>query len=115
MTARSAKPKPKPRVKWTKAAIVGLGVLTDLRTFGSIFGMSETAAREAFHAGRLPEPVVVIRAGRRLVVPVAPILAALGLGPSAYEDRQQPADQQPSQAGEQPAQAMPAPGSPGPP
>jgi hypothetical protein len=100
------------RRKWTRKQIEAEGVVTDLATLGSILGCSETSAREAHRAGTLPEPVVVLRVGRRLVVPVAPILAALGLGPSAYEDRQQPGDQQPGPAGDESVQAMPAPGGP---
>jgi hypothetical protein len=62
---------------WTAADILALGVRTDVETAGSIFGLSRTQAYEAHKAGRLPFPVV--RAGRHLVVPVAPILELLGL------------------------------------
>jgi hypothetical protein len=110
MTTRP-KVKPKP-VRWTRAAIVGLGVITDLRTLGSILTMSETSVREAYHDGRLPEPLVVIRAGRKLVVPVAPILALLGLDGSASEDRYVPGDRQPPAAGEHVFRAGTGPGGP---
>jgi hypothetical protein len=90
--------RPKPK-RWTKRELLALGVLTDMPTLGSILTMSETSVREAYHAGRLPEPLVVIRAGRKLVVPTAPILALLGLGDSAPDDRQQPDGQQAPAAG----------------
>jgi hypothetical protein len=100
------------RRKWTQKQIEAEGVITSMATLGSILGCSETSAREAHRAGTLPEPVVVLRVGRRLVVPTAGILAALGLADSASDDRHVPGDQQPPAAGETPVQAMPAPGGP---
>jgi hypothetical protein len=85
---------------WTAAQVRALGVRTDIATFASIMGMSESSAREAYHAGRLPVPV--LRVGRRLVVPVAPILAALGLGDGGQQIRSAGRDQAPSERGEQP-------------
>jgi hypothetical protein len=97
------------RRKWTRRQLDALGVVTDLKTLGSVFGMSETSAREAHKAGTLPEPIVVLRVGRRLIVPVAGILCALGLADSAPDDRQH---LQPGPAGDESLQAMPAPGRP---
>lgn len=65
------------KIRWTPEALAMLGVRTDAETAGSIFGLSRTQSYEAIRAGRFPVPVV--RIGRRIVVPVAPILRALGL------------------------------------
>lgn len=62
---------------WTDDAVRALGVRTDVTTAGSIFGLSRTQAYEAVSAGRFPVPV--IRVGRRVVVPVAPIRRLLEL------------------------------------
>jgi hypothetical protein len=66
------------RQEWTPDAVRSLGVVTDLRTAGSIFGYSATQVYEAAKAGRLP--FRVIRRGTRYAVPVAPLLELLGLG-----------------------------------
>jgi hypothetical protein len=63
------------RITWTREALRALGVQTDLGTAGSIFGLSRTQSYEAHKRGDFP--VSVIRVGRRLVVPVAPILELL--------------------------------------
>ncbi len=63
---------------WAPEAVRALGTRTDVATAGSIFGLSRTQAYEAVKRGDFP--VTPIRIGRRLVVPVAPILALLGLG-----------------------------------
>ncbi|HEV8275471.1 MAG TPA: hypothetical protein VGQ26_07220, partial [Streptosporangiaceae bacterium] len=55
-------------------------------------------ARAAYHAGRLPVPV--IRCGRKLVVPVQPILDLLRIG--GQQIRSASRDQVPSERGEQP-------------
>jgi Helix-turn-helix domain len=52
-----------------------LGATTDLRTAGTIFGLSATTAYELARRGRFPVPV--IRAGRQYRVSVAAILAVL--------------------------------------
>jgi hypothetical protein len=62
---------------WTPEAVRGLGTRTDVTTAGSIFGLSRTQAYEALKRGDFP--VRVIRIGRRVIVPVAPILGLLGL------------------------------------
>ena len=86
-------------VTWTKAAIRALGVRTDVETAGSIFGLSRTQSYQAVSDDRFP--VGVIRVGRRIIVPTAPIRRLLGIDPeppeaeteptSAVSDTQQPA------------------------
>jgi len=65
------------KVTWTEEALWGLGVKTDVETAGSIFGLSRTQAYLAVKEDRFPVPVV--RVGRRLVVPTAPIRQLLGM------------------------------------
>jgi hypothetical protein len=65
------------KITWTEEAIRGLGVRTDVETAGGIFGLSRTQAYEAVSNERFPVPV--IRIGRRIVVPVAPIRRLLGI------------------------------------
>jgi hypothetical protein len=106
-TQPKVKPKPKP-VRWTRAAIIGLGARTDLRTAGQIFGMSETRVYEAAKAGRLPFPV--LRVGTRYVVPVQPLLALLGI--DGGEGIRSPlAGQHPGLAGERHLNSAPGPGA----
>lgn len=62
---------------WTREQVLALGVRTDVETAGSIFGLSRTQAYEAVNGKRFPVPT--FRIGRRVVVPVAPILQLLGL------------------------------------
>ena len=62
---------------WTEDAIRALGARTDVETAGSIFGLSRTQTYEAIKAGRFP--VEVVRVGRRIIVPVAPIRRLLVL------------------------------------
>lgn len=65
---------------WTAAEVIALGVRTDVPTAGEILGgLSRTQSYELYKAGKFPVPVLGV--GRRLVCPVAPILAALGLAP----------------------------------
>jgi hypothetical protein len=65
----------KPRkITWTPEAIRALGVRTDVPTAGDIIaGWCKTEAYNAVKRGDFPVPV--IKVGRRLVVPVASILA----------------------------------------
>jgi hypothetical protein len=65
------------RRQWTADDVRALGVRTDVETAGSIFGLSRTQAYEAVNGNRFPVPT--FRIGRRVVVPVAPILALLGI------------------------------------
>jgi hypothetical protein len=70
---------------WTADDVRALGVRTDVATAGSIFGLSRTQSYLAVRDGRFP--VNVIRVGRRLVVPVPPILLLLGIGRAETADR----------------------------
>lgn len=64
---------------WTEDAIRALGMVTDLPTAASIFGLGRALAYELAKNDQFPVPV--IRVGTRYRVPVAPILAALQLPP----------------------------------
>jgi hypothetical protein len=68
------------KVTWTPEAIRALGVRTDVPTAGEIVaGLCRTESYSMAERGEFPVPIV--RVGRRLVVPVAPILQLLGIGP----------------------------------
>jgi predicted DNA-binding transcriptional regulator AlpA len=54
-----------------------LPVAVDLPTAARLLGIGRTSAYELVRTGRWPTPV--IRAGRLIRVPTAPLLAALGL------------------------------------
>jgi hypothetical protein len=62
---------------WTERKVRALGVCTDLLTAASIFGIGRTAAYELARSDKFPTPV--LRRGVQYVVPVKPILQALGL------------------------------------
>ena len=62
---------------WSPEDVRALGVRTDVPTAGAVLGLSRTQSYEALKRGDFP--VSVIKVGRRLVVPVAPILRLLGL------------------------------------
>ncbi len=98
MTARQRTAAVKPyRRPWTEAEIRQLGTRTDVPTAGSIIGgLCETESRVLYRRGDFPVPV--IKVGHRLVVPVAPILAFLGLD-GGDGDRSRPAEQQGSGSG----------------
>jgi hypothetical protein len=65
-------------VTWTPEAVRALGVRTTVPIAGKILaGLSETQSYEMAKRGGFPVPVVKV--GRRLVVPTAPILRLLGL------------------------------------
>jgi hypothetical protein len=99
VTARETRRSPKPRQKWTRYQIEALGTRTDLPTAGSIIaGLSETSSRELHRRGEFPVPV--LRVGRRLVVPTAPILALLGLDDGGPGIRQPARHQRPGRAGD---------------
>ena len=85
--------------RWTAAQVRALGVRTDIRTAGEIFGLSATQAYEAAKAERLPFPV--LRVGVRYIVPVAPILQLLGID-GGSDDRLAAGDQRRSGGGEPP-------------
>ncbi|MEV8504540.1 helix-turn-helix domain-containing protein [Actinoplanes sp. NPDC051475] len=65
---------------WTAERIQALGTTTSLGTAADIFGISAATAYGLARQGAFPVPV--IRVGNRYRVPVAPILAVLGLDPS---------------------------------
>lgn len=66
---------------WTPEQVAALGVRTDVPTAGSIFGFGKTQAYEHVRNGTFPVPTFPV--GRKIVVPVAPILRLLGLGADA--------------------------------
>lgn len=64
---------------WTAADVAALGVRTDVPTAGEIIaGLCRDEAYRMVKRGDFPVPVV--RVGRRLVVPVAPILHLMHTG-----------------------------------
>src|SRR5438128_2634613 len=60
---------------WTVEAIRALGASTDVGTAASVLGISRSQAYRLVAAGTFPTPV--IRAGSRVVVPVAGLLRLL--------------------------------------
>lgn len=73
------------RPVWTEEKIRALGVRTDLVTACQIvYGCGKNRAWEMFHADQLDFPAV--RCGRRVVVPVAPLLALMFIGSETNSD-----------------------------
>jgi hypothetical protein len=67
-----------PQRTWTAAEVLSLGVRTDLVTACQIvYGCGKNRAWELYHAGRLDFPA--LRCGRRVIVPVLPLLQLLGI------------------------------------
>ncbi|WP_206442852.1 hypothetical protein [Candidatus Protofrankia californiensis] len=66
------------RHSWTAERVIALGSTTTLTTAGQILGIGRTKSYTLAHAGTFPVPV--IRIGTRYTVPVAPLLALLGIG-----------------------------------
>ncbi|MFI7075039.1 DNA-binding protein [Micromonospora sediminicola] len=64
---------------WTEERIRALGAITDLPTAGRVFGLGRALSYELARTDSFPAPV--LRVGARYKVPVAGILAALGLRP----------------------------------
>jgi hypothetical protein len=65
---------------WTPAEVIALGVRTDVPTAGEILaGLCRDEAYRSVKRGDFPVPVVKV--GRHLVVPVAPILELLKIKP----------------------------------
>ncbi|MCD2117093.1 MULTISPECIES: helix-turn-helix transcriptional regulator [Rhodococcus] len=62
---------------WTEREVRDLGVRTDLVTAASVIGISRPYAYELAKRGEFPAPV--LRLGRKYVVPVAGLLAVLGI------------------------------------
>ncbi len=99
MTARQVRRSPKPRQKWSRRQIEALGTRTDLPTAGSILaGLSETSSRELWRRGEFPVPVLAV--GRRLVVPVQPILDLLGISDGGEQNRSHSHSQPATRSGE---------------
>ena len=69
------------RNQWTRGQVLDLGVRTDLVTAGSVLGLSRPTTYELAKKGEFPVPV--LRMGRKYVVPVAGLLAALGIDAAA--------------------------------
>jgi len=67
---------------WTPHAVRQLGMTTDLPTAASILGIGRTPAFDLAKTGDFP--VRLLRLGRRVLVPVADLLAILGDPPSPY-------------------------------
>ena len=64
---------------WTRAEVEALGTRTTVEVAGSILaGLCRTESYELHRRGQFPVPVIQV--GRRLVVPVQPIIELLGLG-----------------------------------
>jgi len=69
---------------WTEEAVRALGVRTTVPVAGEIIaGWHRDDSYDAAKRGEFPVPV--IRVGRRMVVPVAPILRLLGIDTDAPE------------------------------
>jgi hypothetical protein len=67
---------------WTAEEVKALGVRTTVPVAGQIIaGLCRDESYRAVKRGTFPMPV--IQCGRRMVVPVAPILALLGIEPEA--------------------------------
>lgn len=67
---------------WTAEEIIALGVRTDVPTAGEIVaGLCKDEAYRSVKRGTFPVPVY--KCGRRMIVPVAPILELLGIKPDA--------------------------------
>ena len=65
------------REAWTAEEIRSLGTRCDLVTAGRILGVGKNKVWELYHSGQLPVPA--LKLGRRVVVPLAPLLDLLGL------------------------------------
>jgi hypothetical protein len=66
---------------WTPEDVKALGVRTTVPIAGEIIaGLCKDEAYRAVQRGTFPVPVV--KCGRRMVVPVAPILELLGIKPA---------------------------------
>ena len=73
-------PEPSARRVWTPAEVIALGVRTDVPTAGEILaGLCRDEAYRSVKRGDFPVPIVKV--GRHLVVPVAPILELLKIKP----------------------------------
>src|SRR2546423_2713114 len=76
------------RQPWSVQQIRALGVTTDIVTAGAVLGIGRTTAYRLARSGQFPVPV--LKAGNRYLVPVAHLLAAVGIEatvPEANRDR----------------------------
>ncbi len=68
--------------EWTVERVRALGLTTDLVTaYKIVFGGGKNRAWAAYHNGELPFPA--LKCGRRVRVPVASLLALLGVSDQA--------------------------------
>jgi hypothetical protein len=68
------------KAAWTREDVLALGVKTDVPTAGAILG--DLCKDEAYRMVKRGDfPVPVIKVGRKLFVPTAPILALLHVEP----------------------------------
>jgi predicted DNA-binding transcriptional regulator AlpA len=68
---------------FTQRQLLALPSVVDLPTAASALGLGRSAAYELVRLGQWPTPV--LRLGRVIRVPTAPLLALLGVGPSVDE------------------------------
>ncbi|MEV8504542.1 DNA-binding protein [Actinoplanes sp. NPDC051475] len=73
---------------WSPARIRALGAVTDVPTAASIFRIGRSTAYELIQLDTFPAPV--IRAGDRVRIPVAGILAALQIPLEAHAEEPPP-------------------------
>ncbi len=69
---------------WTPEEVRALGVRCSLSTAAAVLGVGRTKAHELARRGEFPVPI--LRLGATYVVPVAPLLALLGLAPNEPEE-----------------------------
>ncbi|WP_018720269.1 hypothetical protein [Salinispora fenicalii] len=81
---RSPRPHPPAGTPWTAERIRALGAATTLPTAAAVLGMSRSQAYRLAATDTFPAPV--IRAGTRIIVPVAGLLRLLLLDPSTTPD-----------------------------
>lgn len=73
------------RRSWIPAEVRALGVITDVATASSVLGIGRSTGYELIRRGEFPVPV--LRTGRHIVVPVAPLLSLLGI-PADPQDQE---------------------------
>jgi hypothetical protein len=109
--AQPAGPRRPDDPMWTAERIRALGVITDLKTAGSIFGLSRAVAYDLARRNQFPVPL--IRVGARYRVPIAAILTVLhmvdqppnntrDLTRPAHPSVDRPTDQQDTPAAQRP-------------
>lgn len=63
-------------VNWTSSRVRALGLHTDVQTAAQVLGLGRSTAYDLIRRGEFPVPTV--RIGRRLRVPVEPLLDLFG-------------------------------------